>query len=478
MAQLFFKIALKKGQSLLEVLIAAGIFIMVSTAGIFLFFGGQSISVDSTNAGRSLEYASEGLEAVRSIRNRDWGEVATGTHGLVFSANQWQFNGLQDAKDIFTRQVSVTESASNTKKIISTVSWQFDPDRPQTISLTEQLTNWEGVLAGGCVSDPISGNWANPQVIGSGDIGSGNSGTDIAVRLPYVFVSGTASTASKPDLFVFDVSNPAMPNLVKSINIGANGINSIFIKGNYLYAASPNDTKELIIFNIADPPNASEIASLDLSGSANALGVTTFASTTAIGRSGSASYELAFIDVTNPASPQLMSQIATGGNIYDFYSTTKRLYFVSQESDEDVWIYNIEDPANPVIITNYDIPGTTEDVSIYVQDKEGSNLLVGNIENEMTVIGATNTSQMYLRDRIDVGGDVNDITCVTGDLLFLATSNSGKEFVIVNGADPDNLVEYASFNFPQIGTGIEYSQNKVFMSVRSNDSLRIIGPGS
>jgi len=339
------------------------------------------------------------------------------------------------------------------------------------------LTNWEGVVAGGCVSDPISGDWSNPQVVGTADIGAGNSGTDIAVRLPYVFMSGTAQSSSKPDLFVFDVSNPAIPNLVNSIDIGSSGINSIFIKGNYLYAASSNNNKELIIFNIADPPNASEIASLNLSGYANALGVTTFASTTAIGRSGSATYELAFIDVTNPASPQLMSQIATGGNVYDFYSTNKRLYFVSQESDEDIWIYNIEDPADPVFIASYDIPGTTEDISIYAQDKEGNNLLVGNIENEMTVIGATNTAQMYLRDRINVGGDVNDITCVAGNLLFLATSNSGKEFIIVDGSDPDNLVEYASLNFPQIGTGIEYVQNTVYMSVRSNDSLRIIGPG-
>jgi len=81
---------------------------------------------------------------------------------------------------------------------------------------------------------------------------------------------------------------------------------------------------------------------------------------------------------------------------------------------------------------------------------------------------------MYVRDRVFFGGDVNDITCVGGDLAFLATSDANKEFMIVNLADPDNLVEHASLNYPALATGIDFADNKVFMAVRSNDALRII----
>lgn len=451
---------------------------IVSTASFFLFFGGQAVSIDGVNEQIALDYVSEGLEAVRSIRNRTWNELAEGDHGLFLVSDEWQFGGGNDTKGIFTRRVNITDVATNTKQILSEVTWATDPQRPQTISMSEQLTNWKGALTGGCVSDTLVGNWANPQVVGSADIGSGNSGTDVAVKLPYVFVSGVSSTASKPDLFVFDVTNEASPQMVRSVEIGSGGINSIFINGNYLYAASSNDSKELIVFDITNPATTYQLTSLSLSGSSNAVGVTSFASTTVLGRVGSATNELSYVNVTNPASPSIISESPTGGNIYDFYSTNKRLYFTSQESDEDVWVYNIEDPANPVFVGNYDIPGTTEDISIYGQERDGFNILDGNIQNELIVLGASNTSQIYLRDRLDVGGDVNDITCVVGDLIFIATSNSTREFQIINGIDPDNISFYASLNFAQIGTGLEYSGNRVYMSVRSNDALKIIGPGS
>ncbi|MDP3729189.1 MAG: hypothetical protein Q8R26_00320 [bacterium] len=465
-----------RGQSILELLVAAGIFLLTSSAAILLFFGGQSVSIDSANAERALQYASEGLEATRSIRTRNWDELIAGTHGLRFINNQWELQGSSDVQDLFSRTVTIVDVASDVKKVTSSITWQTDPQRPQEVTLVEQFSDWKKIFAGSCVSDPLSGNWNNPQIIGSADIGPGNSGTDIAVRLPYVFISSTASTASKPDLMVFDVSNPALPQLKKSIDIGSSGINTISIKGNYLYAASSNDSKEFIIFNIADPPNTSVVTEMNLTGTANALGVSSFASTTVVGRSGSATYEIVFIDITNPSAPTIISEVATGGNVFDFYTTDRRLYFVSQESDPDVWTYDITNPANPLFVSNYDIPGTTEDISIYLQDREGTNILVGNIQNELIILGAT-TTQLYVRDRIDVLGDVNDIVCVEGDLAFLATSNSNKEFIIINVSDPDNIIEQASFNFPQIGMGIEFSQNKAFFVTRSNDSLRIIGPG-
>ena len=35
-------------------------------------------------------------------------------------------------------------------------------------------------------------------------------------------------------------------------------------------------------------------------------------------------------------------------------------------------------------------------------------------------------------------------------------------------------VLHSSFNFPQVATGVDYEDNLVYVSVRSNDALRII----
>ena len=37
-----------------------------------------------------------------------------------------------------------------------------------------------------------------------------------------------------------------------------------------------------------------------------------------------------------------------------------------------------------------------------------------------------------------------------------------------------DIKDYASLNYPQIGSGIDFDNNLVFMTARSNDALRII----
>ncbi len=465
-----------KGQSVLEVLIALGIFAISMVAGFQLFFGGQTLSTDSVNAELAADYAQEGLEALRNIRGRNWSELIDGDHGLIFQNNEWMFGSstLNDSKDIFTRTISVLTTNENIKTATTTVTWNTY-NRAQKVELVEELTNWESPLQSSCKTAALSGNWANPQTIGTADLGAGNEGTDVLVKYPYAYVSGKASSAAKPDIFVFNVSNPASPSLSASLDIGSGGINSIYISETHLYAASPNDSKEFIIFDISTPGSISEVSSLNLSGSSDGLSVIAFGNTAVLGRTDSASNELDFIDVSNPASPSVGTQFGGLDDIRDFAVTENYLYVI-EDSGTDIRVYDITMPNNPVYIDGFD-RGSIDYLSAYLHYKGGSrNLLVGSdgSDNDFEIIGATTTNQMYVRDSLDVGGAINDIVCAAGDLAFLATTNSGKEFLIVNVASPDNIYEYASLNYPQVGTGIDYYNNTVYMSVRSNDALRII----
>jgi hypothetical protein len=469
------------GQSLIEVLVAIGIFMTVVGAITTVLYGGQSAVVDAENANTASEFAIEGREAVRSIKTRDWNELTDGSHGLIFS-DQWFFTDSSDSKDIFTRVIEIATVDSNTKIATTTVTWTTE-GRTQKSMVVEKIARWDNPAQGVCKIGPLSGNWANPQTLGSADLGAGVSGTDVVVKLPYVFVSGVSSTAAKHDVFVFDVTNPNMPQKIASLDIGSGGINTLFLKGNYLYAASPNDSKELMIFDISVPASINLVGSYNLDGGADGLSVYAFENTVAVGRARAATYELAFLNATNPVSIQMVAEYATDGDIHDFAASGEKLYLVSEQSDPDVWVYDISNSLSPTFVTNYDIPGITEDISIFVQEGQAgapvSNILVGNEQDELLVIGATTTlaSGWYVRDRLGVSGQVFDIVCVENNLAFLATSNSNKEFIIVNIANPDNIVEYASLNFPQMGTGIDFADNKVFMSVRSNDALRIITSG-
>jgi len=73
----------------------------------------------------------------------------------------------------------------------------------------------------------------------------------------------------------------------------------------------------------------------------------------------------------------------------------------------------------------------------------------------------------------DAGGTLNDLY-IRDTLAFLGTANNNSEFQVILIEDPTSLTLHSEFNFPQIATGITYRDNVVYVSVRSNDALRII----
>ncbi|TSC81607.1 MAG: Uncharacterized protein G01um101419_787, partial [Parcubacteria group bacterium Gr01-1014_19] len=138
----------QKGQSVLEVVVALGIFAISLGASFQLFFGGQTLSEDSLNAELAMNYAREGIEATRTIRDRNWAELTSGDHGLVFDGYEWMFgsSSVSEIKDIFTRIISIYSESENERIATTTVSWETD-GRSQQIALVEKLTNWEYPLS-------------------------------------------------------------------------------------------------------------------------------------------------------------------------------------------------------------------------------------------------------------------------------------------------------------------------------------------
>ncbi len=467
---------------MIELLVALGVFVLSLSAAFSLFFGGQTISTDSANINLANDYAREGLDALRAIRNRNFTELLTGTHGFTFNGSEWLLSSTtQDTKDIFTRQVAISKGENDNIKIATTtITWQStDPARTESVTFVEQFANWETPLQSSCKSQPLTGNWANPTTLASIDIGAGNQGSDVVAKSPYVYVSGTAASSAKPDVFVYNISTPAAPVQVASLDATNGGLNALFLSGNYLYAATPDNSKEFVVFNVSNPATISKISSLDLTGNDDALSVAVVGTTAIVGRQGTAANEIAFIDVADPANPKVVKQFTSpnDGDITDLAYTDNILYATNKLGSgvSDILMYDITDPKNPTYIGTYDVPNTAEPLSAYIEIKGGlTNLLVGDNGGTFSAIGATTTNQMYLRSAANIGGAVNDIVCVLGNLAFLATSNGGAEFTIVNVNDLNNVSVYATLNYPQIATGIDFDNNLVFMAVRSNDALRII----
>ena len=201
------------GASLLEVLVAIGVFATVAITSFLLLTSELQFLPSSRSALQAVELAEEGLEASRAIRDLEWSALATGTHGLVFTNSAWGFQATSDTMDGFTRQLTVTERSTNERSVESTVRWTGMLGRAQSFTLTTTLSNWRNLIP-----RRLFGNWQNPQTLGTIDLGPGNQGRSIAVRDGYVYMAASAENESRSDFFVIDATSGTHPIMRGSIN--------------------------------------------------------------------------------------------------------------------------------------------------------------------------------------------------------------------------------------------------------------------
>ncbi|MCI5108291.1 MAG: prepilin-type N-terminal cleavage/methylation domain-containing protein [Candidatus Pacebacteria bacterium] len=134
-----------RGISLIELLIGASILTIVMVALVVVF---QSFLVNSFTSVEKVQgalLAEEGIEAVKSIRDNDWGNLSDGTHYLTFSSD-WSFTETPETIGIFSRTVLIEgayrdvaddlassgTSDPDTKKITVTVNWSAGTETIET----------------------------------------------------------------------------------------------------------------------------------------------------------------------------------------------------------------------------------------------------------------------------------------------------------------------------------------------------------
>ena len=131
-------------------------------------------------------------------------------------------------------------------------------------------------------------------------------------------------------------------------------------------------------------------------------------------------------------------------------------------------IIDVTNPVSPSIMGSINV---NDDV-YGVYPKSENNVLVGE-KTKFYIINATDASSMTTLGSALIGNRTRDIVSV-GSLAFLATENPNAEFQIYDISNPASPFLWNSFNFPQTATGIDYENNIVYVSVKSNDGLRII----
>jgi type II secretory pathway pseudopilin PulG len=160
------------GMSIIEVVLAASFFVIFSSAAVLVIVQGLSSNRLGKEETIASQYAAEGLEAARSIRNQNFGNlVNTSGTGIIQSGGVWIFSGSNNqfgTNNKYTRAITISDVSRdtngnivqtggtvdvNTKKIGSTVTWYYNPTRNNTVALTTYLTNWRSTITAGTCND-------------------------------------------------------------------------------------------------------------------------------------------------------------------------------------------------------------------------------------------------------------------------------------------------------------------------------------
>lgn len=408
----------EKGQLIIELLIAFGLASILIPAVVLGFITGSSGRAQQQDRLTATGYLKEEEEAVRSLRDLDWSNVATnGTYHPVPGANSWSLNPGSETIGNFQRNIVISDvsPADPSKKLVTlNVSWMnvfpitltnqiiLSRWKNLTLSDTQQVIEEAGGFANWCIPSLSTTNvdlsrqgHATTVHAFQSDNGTGNR----------VF-TGTGANSSGPAFSNLVIQGNSPPHLVSDTDyngtpqIKANGVfgdtnyaflatdskgveivelatapyqqigsfnpqgmkpaNSVYVVGNTGYVITDD---KLYIFSIsADRKTTSQIGVMNL---ANALKIK-------VDPAGQYAYvvtsditgQLKVIDVhTNPATPTVYGHVAVnGGAGRDIYinDTFTRAYLATAASatQPEFFIIDISNPQNPTAI-----PGATYDTN-------------------------------------------------------------------------------------------------------------------
>lgn len=463
-----------KGFATLEILIAFVILVMVLGGVILLIFSNQSISIDSRTNEEALYKAQKQLEDARALGRKNF--FALADVGAV-------------SEDIYTKILDVEWIDDYVKKIISRITWNTEPHRPQQkIELTTMITNWEGALRGDTCDPEPFGNWQNPKVIGYVDIVSNEGATDLDTRLNKIYLTTNPSASNHPDFYIIDVSNPQNPQIKSQLDTG-NGLEAVKVIKNYAYVANRSINAQLQIIDVSNQEAPFLVSSLKMPNVSGAgYGKSIYYSNKKIylGLYKTNGPEFHIIDVSDPSNPQHLGSLEINATINDILVREDIVYLAITQPNPDnndksnLIVLDVSNPSEIQVLPSFSPPttGTQSGQSLFL---DGNTLYFGRTDSlnctncyELYILDVSNPADISIKGYKKIGSTINALI-LRNKYLFIMTGDPNEGFQIWDVSDPSNVIKYTGKNVAQVSTsGFDCEGNLIYFGQRSNRALQII----
>ncbi|QQR77240.1 MAG: hypothetical protein IPJ67_03785 [Candidatus Moraniibacteriota bacterium] len=465
-----------RGFSVVEVLLGAALFAVFASGAIALLLQGLQADRLAEEESVASNYASEGLEALRSMKNQSFASLTTtASSGIdrVGSGGVWAFSGASTSYGKYVRTVSVAPVSRDgngnvvasggtndplSRKVTSTVTWPVSVSRINALSFVSYLTDWHLPVSSG-------GDWTNPTQIASLDAPGTNNGIKIRSQGNFIYM---IRPSGSPNFLIIDVSNPANPVMMGSLTLTGTPTN-IALSGGLAAVSNKNNNQELQMVNVATPSSPSVVGTFNIPGGENASGVFMNGTMVYVVRASGSHDEFVAVSVATPSAPTLVGSMNLNANGNEVITSGNFAYVASANDTQEVQVVNISTPSSPSLAGSLNLSGTADATTVSLA---GTTLLVGRGSDLYTIDVSTPESPVLLGS-VNVSDTLNDIALTFGNsntLAFLATSSDVAEFQVVNISSPSS---------PSVVGSVDVASNNNLFGVAYSGTLdRAFGVGA
>ncbi len=472
----------QSGFSTIEILIACAILVTVFSAVILLVLGSQRISLDTQVAHEGQLLAQKYLEEGRAAAISDFNSSQAATTNVAIAGENYTLTRTQ------------TYISPCVKTITSRASWTIE-GRAQYVNSVTQISNPSFALLSGspcAASEPPGGGnaWDSCYEYSSADLPSSNyDAYDTAIANiggnKYLFMVGNPSNQNKPeDFWVYNINNTSAPAFVSKLDANLDNQKGIFSlavarnqsNGKYYAFLAGNDNKnQLIAIDVSNPAVPGVPVILNIPGfgnNVNPKSIEYFNNKIYM----SIGNTIQVINVSNPAVLPTPTVISFNNSVTVNKIALNDDYLFAATSDNNAELVRIS-LANYSSTTSFNAPGNDDGTAVYVT---GGTAYLGRVQNssDLMVIDASGASLTSLGSK-DLNHQNNSNVvdlAISGRLLFVASNSSNKELQVFDISNPANITlkcQNNAVNPTNVGYGLTFFENYVYMAMRSNSELAI-----
>lgn len=390
--QATFNPSFRKGQLLVELLIAIGLSSIILPALLTAFVTSREGKVQEAKRVGAVAILREATDATRSVKNKadNWVNFAVnGTYHHALSGSAWSLVVGSETVGDFTRQIVISDvyrdSSGNivssgtvdpsTKKVIITISWS--QPHASSISSTLYLSRYSTEVfidttvadfdAGVHTGTTVTNNSGGEVTLGGGGTGSWCAPdlTITALDLPKSGVAnaitaiegqafaGTGENSSGVSFANVTIANSTPPTASVVGTFDGYKTNGIFGESGYAYLATDNNSKEIVIIDLNQVVNGKYVEAGYLNAPGNGNGNSIWVSgNTGYMTTGSKLYNF---DLTSKSGSRPVIDadgVTLAGTGNKIYVVGSYVYVATSSSSSPFQIISAANPNNLAVVGN------------------------------------------------------------------------------------------------------------------------------